>query len=100
MLNRVNVIDVQRAQFRYVASHQLHHLRSRAVRHAVVSLVAVGERILEGSDDVGFGSLGLLYLRRRTFLAEHGGTKVILRIGDMSEDLAVAAHGISRLKAV
>jgi hypothetical protein len=66
----VNEIDTEHAQFRCVASEEVHGLRAGGVGHAIVGLVTVGESLFEGRDEVGLGGFGFFDLYIGTFLAE------------------------------
>ena len=56
----MHVVNVQHAEFGHVHAEQLHHLRARRIRHAVISFFTVGDRISERGNEIGFRGLSLL----------------------------------------
>src|SRR3989442_4093742 len=96
----MHVVDVQRPEFGHVHVKKLHHLTPGYICHAVIGFVAVRHSVFEGGDQIGFGGFGLLDFQAGVFLAKRDGTKRILCIRHMSDNLAVAADGLSRLEVV
>src|SRR5258708_21787826 len=96
----VRVVNVQHAEFGHVHAEELHGLCAGRIGHAVIGIVTVGERTFERGDEIGFGGLGLLDFEAGIVLSERQGTKVILRVGDVSHNLPVAANGLGGLDVV
>src|SRR5262249_51221178 len=96
----VHVVDGQRAEFGKLEIEELHQLSAGNVGHTVVGFVAVCDCIFQGGDKVGFGGFGLLDVQAGIGLAKRRGTKHILCVSYVSDDLAIAADRVSRLEVV
>src|SRR5258708_33610104 len=96
----VRVVNVEHAEFGHVHAEELYGLCAGRIGHAVIGLVTVGERTFERGNEIGFGGLGLLDFEAGIVLSERHGTKVVLRVGDVSHNLAIAADGFRGLEVV
>ena len=87
----VSDVHTEHAEFRRVISEELSHLSPGGVGHVVVGLVAVGEALLQCGHEISFRGLRLFNFLVRSSFAERGGAEKILRVGQVSNDLAVGA---------
>ena len=85
-------------QLRIVTSEELNGLSSGRIGHSVIGLIAISEAVFECSNQFGLRLLGLLNLRSGVLVSEHAGTERVLGVGDVFQDLAVAANLLSGLK--
>lgn len=71
-----------------------------SVMNAVISFVTVGDRISERGNEIGFRGLSLLDFETGIVLSQCQRTKAILRVREVSDNLAEAADRLRRLEIV
>jgi membrane protease YdiL (CAAX protease family) len=84
MFHGMHIVKIQHAEFGHVHANQLLHLSARRVCQTVISLVTIGNGILQRWNKISFRRLGLLDLEPRNILSECYRTKRILCFREMS----------------
>src|SRR5215469_11722046 len=83
----VRSVEPERAELVSLLSKSFDRLVGAGIGKSVVGSIAVGEGIVQRGTQLRLRRLGFLDSRRRAALPENGGTKQVVGVGDVAENL-------------